>query len=264
MSSVERFEYGHEVEVPPTTFAFRDEKPLKLKYQMKKRDGAIVGVEALLREEGQPKNEVPKDVLKRAEASGRMHELTMAIFAQACREAAYWDQLKLDVPIAVNMTADDLTEHGVEEIHRVIQETGADPRTMEIEITERVRVTPATRRVVQQLQHMGFRFALDDFGTGFSDDEALSAIPEIDIVKIDRQVVESGRAWDMAQKFLSEGKTVVLEGVSADQMHLVPKGAIIQSFADSEPVPPVGIIKAYKDSLGTREGEDGELHAQAA
>jgi len=80
----------------------------------------------------------------------------------------------------------------VERIIHIVQEEGADPQRMELEITEGVLIEDEheARISIIALREAGFRIALDDFGTGYSSLNYLSSFP-VDKIKIDRSFTQS-------------------------------------------------------------------------
>jgi EAL domain-containing protein (putative c-di-GMP-specific phosphodiesterase class I) len=71
-----------------------------------------------------------------------------------------------------------------------MRESGLDPSTMEIEITETMLMgdIDAAKETVHQLHDLGVRLAIDDFGTGYSSLNYLKKFP-IDTVKVDRSFI---------------------------------------------------------------------------
>jgi EAL domain-containing protein (putative c-di-GMP-specific phosphodiesterase class I) len=99
---------------------------------------------------------------------------------------------------------------------------GADPRSVELEVTEQVMLddTIAATRKLQELQEAGFRIALDDFGTGYSSLSYLRQL-SVDKIKIDRSFVADLQNSDEARQIIAAivslgraiGLTVSAEGV---------------------------------------------------
>jgi EAL domain-containing protein (putative c-di-GMP-specific phosphodiesterase class I) len=71
-----------------------------------------------------------------------------------------------------------------------IEETGADPSLLVVEVTETAMMNElaAGRRFAEQVTALGCRLALDDFGTGFASLSYLKQIPA-QLLKIDIEFV---------------------------------------------------------------------------
>ena len=82
-----------------------------------------------------------------------------------------------------------------------LEQTGLDPRFLEIEITESLMMNnpEQTSSVLRNLKALGIKIAIDDFGTGYSSLSYLKRFP-IDHVKIDRSFIKDipGDADDVA------------------------------------------------------------------
>ena len=78
----------------------------------------------------------------------------------------------------------------IKQIKQILQETGLDGRSLNLEITESVLVENAesASAMLVQLQALGIRFSMDDFGIGYSSLSYLHRFP-IDTLKIDRSFI---------------------------------------------------------------------------
>ncbi|HKL61010.1 MAG TPA: EAL domain-containing protein, partial [Acholeplasma sp.] len=74
----------------------------------------------------------------------------------------------------------------------LVLETKADPKRIELEITETAIITDIKEsiRVLNLLKKMGFVISIDDFGTGYSSLSYLNKLP-VDILKIDRTFINN-------------------------------------------------------------------------
>jgi EAL domain-containing protein (putative c-di-GMP-specific phosphodiesterase class I) len=106
------------------------------------------------------------------------------------------------VPIAVNLSVQDLRDRGLPALVQELLERHGLPACMLIvEITESGVMTDPVRasEVLEGLRALGVRVAVDDFGAGHSALGYLKLLP-IDEIKIDRSLVQAmvGSAKDRA------------------------------------------------------------------
>ena len=83
-----------------------------------------------------------------------------------------------------------------EQVLAVLESTGANPKSLELEITESMLVEDLeeTIEIMNALRERGVRFSLDDFGTGYSSLAYLKRLP-LDQLKIDGSLC--GTCWRM-------------------------------------------------------------------
>jgi EAL domain-containing protein (putative c-di-GMP-specific phosphodiesterase class I) len=94
--------------------------------------------------------------------------------------------------VSVNLSARQFQHPDlVEDVARVLHETGLDPHRLQLEITESVVMEEAASTVttLHQLKRLGVRIAIDDFGTGYSSLSYLKRFP-VDLLKIDKSFVD--------------------------------------------------------------------------
>jgi EAL domain-containing protein (putative c-di-GMP-specific phosphodiesterase class I) len=97
------------------------------------------------------------------------------------------------ITMAVNASAIEFrSEKFLVGIFAILQETGLDPRFLEIEMTESVLVKrPAsTESILKTLRARGIRLAVDDFGTGYSSLSYLRKF-SMDTLKIDQSFIRT-------------------------------------------------------------------------
>lgn len=168
---------------------------LRLYFQPRVRivDNRIVGAEALLRWTDPRLGVVsPKEFIVIAEESGLIHELGLYVFRKACRQLAEWQSNGVWLGVlSVNFSAHQLlVATFIDEVDHVIEESGVDPRYIEVEITETSMLFDlgVTKNVIADLKHRGMRIAIDDFGTGFSSLSHLQQL-DVDTLKIDQSFI---------------------------------------------------------------------------
>jgi diguanylate cyclase (GGDEF)-like protein len=167
---------------------------LDLYYQPKAdlMTGGVCGVEALLRWNHPVHGMVPPDeFIPIAEHAGLIGPVTSWVLRRALTQQAAWAARGIRLTTAVNISARSLLQPElVDEVARILHETGVAPRNLTLEITESTVMVDLVRSVVvlDQLSAMGVRLSVDDFGTGYSSLSRLTGLP-VDEVKIDKSLV---------------------------------------------------------------------------
>jgi diguanylate cyclase (GGDEF)-like protein/PAS domain S-box-containing protein len=163
-----------------------------LHYQPKRNrtDGAIVGLEALVRWQHPARGLIgPTDFIGFAETRGLIAGIDRWVLQTACRQLKAWhDEGCLRVPVAVNLSAVEFKQRDlVREISAVLATTGLAAHYLEIELTESVLMDRDSHvlETLMALGSMGVGLTIDDFGTGYSSLGYLKRYP-INKLKIDR------------------------------------------------------------------------------
>ncbi len=94
--------------------------------------------------------------------------------------------------VSVNLSPRFMRQDDVVDIIlSVFQETGVDPKCVQIELTERSALDVESTSVqLRQLRRLGVRVAIDDFGTGYSSLSYLKCLP-VDVLKIDKSFLDT-------------------------------------------------------------------------
>ena len=154
-------------------------------------DGAIVGVEALLRWTHPQRGPIPPaEFIPIAEQSGLIVPIGKWVLQTACAAAVAWDGDR-DAYISINVSVRQLLEYDVAaHVEEVLDRIALPPSRLVIEVTESVLTDDLRpiRQTFDRLHGLGVRIAIDDFGTGFSSLARLQNLP-IDIIKLDRAFV---------------------------------------------------------------------------
>jgi len=193
--------------------------------------GATIGAEALLRWRYPGRGLIPPErFIPIAEDSGLIVPIGRWVLRETCRQVKAWQAAGLEpMPIAVNISAIEFRSPGfLDGVRRILDETGLDPRFLELELTESVLMESvgATAAVLEELKSMGLRLTVDDFGTGYSSLSYLTQLP-IDALKVDqsfvRDIGSEGEGSPIITAVISMGKSlhhrVIAEGVeTAEQL----------------------------------------------
>jgi len=216
--------------------------------------GLLMGVEALVRWRHPTRGMVlPTDFIALAEDTGLIVPLGNWVIRTACAQMAAWaDQPRMSsLTMAVNVSARQFHQGDfVEQVLAAIEDTGANPRQLKLELTESLLVANVEDVIVKmaRLKSHGVGFALDDFGTGYSSLSYLSRLP-LDQLKIDRGFVMGIETSEHAVAICaatislahSLGLKVVAEGVeTAAQRDLLYHGHgcdFLQGYLFSRPLP---------------------------
>ncbi len=250
-----------------------EKNQLTLNYQpqLDLNTGKIIGAEALLRW-WKPDNSKegghfipPTEFIPIAEQSGLIVPIGEWVLRTACEAATEWARDGHSIRIAVNVSGAQFYQSDlVAYVSKVLNETGLDPKNLELEVTESVFMEDIqhTITILQNLHALGVELAIDDFGTGYSSLSYLRQFP-IDRLKIDQSFIRNAQSnaddAAIARTIVALGHSlnlkVIAEGVEtkAHEEFLIQQGCDeVQGFRYSKPVPKEkfnAFIKAYDGDL---------------
>ena len=236
--------------------------------------GAISGLEALLRWNHPERGVVPPlEFIGLAEETGLIVPIGRWVLQEACRQAVLLRaRFPIDPPLhmAVNLSARQLQRPEiVAEVGEVLMETGLDPATLTLEITESVMMKDMKLTVqrLTELKELGVKLAVDDFGTGYSSLNYIQQFP-VDILKVDKSFVDAfntdPRKSALTATIIKLASDLdlrpVAEGIErADQLErlLDLHCDLGQGFYFSKPLPMEGVdeLLAARTALAHRETE---------
>lgn len=183
--------------------------------------GEVAGAEALIRlPDANGTLLGPDQFIPIAESAGLIDRLGLWVTREACRQQQDWTESGLAVPsMAINVSASQFRHpEFASQLTRAIDESGMDPRHLEIELTEST-VMDNIPEAIAKLTHLksrGVRIVLDDVGTGYSSLSHLSNLP-LDKLKIDRSFtdnLESNQSsQSIADTIIGLGRALNLEVV---------------------------------------------------
>jgi diguanylate cyclase (GGDEF)-like protein len=228
--------------------------------------GRIAGVEALLRWRHPVRGIIPPaEFVAVAEETGLILPIGRWVLREACMQAKRWqDKFGSEPPLtmAVNISARQVHQPGLfEVVSAALRESGIEPSTLVLEITESLMMQDADLAIARlnQLKQLGVRLAIDDFGTGYSSLSYLRRFP-VDILKIDKSFVDGvshqGKEQELAQSIIELGQTLHLEIVAEGVEHAEQLGWLQsrrcdlgQGFLFSEPVAADEVTRLIEDSV---------------
>jgi diguanylate cyclase (GGDEF)-like protein len=218
--------------------------------QIELATGDIVGVEALLRWRHPTRGMVsPEEVIRVAERSPVMQQITRRMIDQVLRQLSRWHADGYRVRASVNVSVRDLSGDLVPWLGERLERYGVAPGDLQLEVTESALMTQPGNVLscLRSLQLLGVGAALDDFGTGFSSLQHLRGLPLTEI-KIDRSFVQSMMDSNDAAAIVRSvidlggdlGLRVVAEGVDDERTRarlLANRCHVAQGFYYSRALP---------------------------
>ena len=230
--------------------------------------GRINGVEALIRWAHPEYGRIePGRFISLAEETGLIVPIGEWVLRTACAQNVAWRDAGLPpVKTAVNLSVRQLKHPGlVERILAVIEETGIDPRCLDLEITEGILIDNMSlnQTGLSILRQAGVQISIDDFGTGYSSLSYLTELPA-DILKMDRSfVVRLGqegneRPYALAESIIDMAHRLQLKVIAEAVETAAQLGALramgcdaAQGYYFDRPVSPERIAELLRQQITT-------------
>jgi diguanylate cyclase (GGDEF)-like protein/PAS domain S-box-containing protein len=226
---------------------------LRLYYQVQVNAQGAIGAEALLRWQHPERGMVsPIQFIPVAEETGLIVPIGAWVLQTACSQLKAWqnDPLTRHLHLAVNVSARQFRQPDfVEQVLDVLKQTGIDPFTLKLELTESLVLENVSGSIakMQALRAWGIRFSMDDFGTGQSSLTYLKRLP-LEQIKIDqsfvRDITTDPSDATIVQTIIGMagnlGLDVIAEGVETEQQRsfLAHNGChAYQGYLFGKPVP---------------------------
>lgn len=195
--------------------------------------GKIVGVEALIRWYHPTKGMIsPDKFIPISEETGKIIELGKWVLKRACIDRKNWlDKGIDDIRVAVNISTVQFHQDDfVDCVKNILDETGLDPKFLELEITESVAMNNPEEVIkkLRDLKETNIFISIDDFGMGYSSLNYLKKFP-IHQLKVDKSFVQDiveTNDYAIVQSIVSMAQSmclsVVAEGVEyPDQVSIL-------------------------------------------
>ncbi len=193
--------------------------------------GKIKAFEALVRWNHPTRGMVPpSDFIPAAEETGLIIPLGTWVLDEACRQLKIWQQqysTTQGLAISVNLSGKQFSQPNlIEQIDRILRETGLDGHYLKLEITESCLLENAEAAAILlwQLRDRNIQLSIDDFGTGYSSLNYLHRFP-VNTLKIDRSFVNrmgaGGKDAEIVKAIVTLahnlGMSVTAEGIETAQ-----------------------------------------------
>jgi EAL domain-containing protein (putative c-di-GMP-specific phosphodiesterase class I) len=189
---------------------------------------------------------LPAAFIEVMETHGLLGEATFDLIAKSLAEACRWTRAGIEAPIAVNVSADSLSDIDLaSRIGAITDAAGFPPSALVIEVTESM----AMRNVAQSLETLtrlrmkGFSVSVDDFGTGFASMRQLAQLPFTEL-KIDQGFV-TGAAESAVQRAMIESSIML-----AGRLNLRTVAEGVESRQDWDLVSQLGCAAAQGYFIG--------------
>ena len=200
-----------------------DADELTLVYQPKFRldNGALVGVEALLRWRHPERGILaPEEFLPLVRRHGLIEPVTAYVLDTALDDAQRWRAGGLDTSVAVNLFPPSLAVADLpERLSTALRDRGLPVSALTVEITEDVLLDDVDliRDILAELRDRGIRVSIDDFGSGYSALWYLRNLP-VDQIKLDRgfiaPILDDPRAAVVARAVINLANDLCIETVA--------------------------------------------------
>ncbi|MFL6658381.1 MAG: putative bifunctional diguanylate cyclase/phosphodiesterase [Massilia sp.] len=220
--------------------------------QIDVRSSEIVGVEALVRWRHPERGIIsPTEFIPLAEETGLIVPIGEWVLRTACIQARQWQKAtQRTLRMAVNLSAKQFKDENLTQIVvSALNDTGLDPRLLELELTEGTLMDDAraTMATLEQLRAIGVYLSIDDFGTGYSSMNYLKRF-DVRTLKIDKSFIcglpqdSENAAITRAIIAMAHGlkMIVVAEGVETDEQLLLLEEYgcdLVQGFYLGHPSP---------------------------
>jgi diguanylate cyclase (GGDEF)-like protein/PAS domain S-box-containing protein len=228
----------------------RDELELRWQPIVTPRDGALYGLEALVRWNDPARGLVhPEHFIPVAEETGLIEIVGEWVVEAICRQRRAWHAQGLDPRVHLNVSPRELRQRDFSErlLARIASHgLRADNMTIEITETAVMRERARTEPLLRSLVDAGAQVAIDDFGSGYSSLTRLRELP-VHVLKLDRAFLVDLPRPDAAavvnavlELAAALGMTAVVEGVETEAQRAFVAargGALAQGYLLGRPVP---------------------------
>jgi diguanylate cyclase (GGDEF)-like protein len=239
----------------------RNELEVFYQPQVKAKSGEIIGLEALVRWNNRELGLLnPEGFIAITERTGLIIPIGEWVARTACAQNKTWqDEGLANIPVAVNLSVNQLQNPKmVEQIIAILNETGLNPKYLDLEISESagMKEPGAVLETLKQLKNLGVSISIDDFGTKYSSLFYLKQLP-IDKIKIAMCFIQGINVSDTDEAIIKAiitlaktlGLSIIAEGVETrEQLEFLGKQGCddIQGYYFYKPMPKKAIEEIMK------------------
>ena len=215
--------------------------------------GEVIGAEALARWNHPELGWIsPAEFIPVLENCGKVHDLDLHVWEEACRNAGRWRNVSdgKPIPISVNVSRTEMFEEGLMEHFLELQRKYDLPQgSLHLEVTESAFVEEADRLygIIEEMRNNSMLVEMDDFGSGLSSLNMLKDVP-VDVVKLDMGFMRSAVNEDRGGVVLGSvirmlqglDTPIIAEGVETLEQAEMLKNMgchLMQGFHFSRPMP---------------------------
>ena len=244
----------------------KKEFSLEFQPQISCNTGKTAGAEALLRWTTADNKRIPPDIfIPILEQTGLIHDVGYWVLEQALQEhnrliSKGFPPLRFSVNLSIVQFK---KEDFIPNVSRIIAQSRANPKCIELEITESMLSQNFAETIGQlsQLKELGVNIAIDDFGRGYSSLHRLGLVP-FSRIKIDKSIIdnvttkskEAAIAKVIVTLSRNLGADITAEGVETkEQVDFMRSLACdeIQGYYFSKPLPP-DVLEEFLKKNGDR------------
>lgn len=208
-----------------------EQQQLSIHYQPQfdTSSGKIRGFEALLRWQHPQLGPIsPAEFIPIAEETGLIHSIGEWVMRTACQKnKQIQEKYFADSIMSVNLSGLQLQDpFFFERVTTILQQTGLSPHSLELELTERSKISLGDNKIetLRQFADYGIHIVMDDFGTEYASLEYITALP-LSAIKVDRSFVNNiarhQNGTIVAEWIISLahqlGLIVIAEGIETDE-----------------------------------------------
>lgn len=240
--------------------------------------GEVIGAEALARWNHPELGWIsPAEFIPILEKCGKIHDMDLFIWEEACRSASKWRSMAdgKPIPISVNVSRVEMFEDGLLQHFLDLREKyNLPPGSIHLEVTESAFVEEADRLygIIEEIRKCEMLVEMDDFGSGLSSLNMLKDV-KVDVVKLDMGFMRTAVNEERGGVVLSSvirmlqglDTPIIAEGVETLEQAEMLKNMgchLMQGFHFARPMP-LGEFENYISASSTLDATPKRMRHEA-